>query len=255
MNASDRLSALLRSFVRGPYGPRRGSAGDSSAVGTETHRARRPRSLAASGAAWYAVLQQVARVLFAVVFRIRVEGRRRLPRRGGVLVVSNHQSYLDPVLAAVGMPRPFHPMARRSLFRFPPFAWLIRSLHAFPVRRGSADMGAVREALRRLKGGAVVLMFPEGTRTRDGAIGRLRAGPVMLARRAGVPILPLVIDGAFEAWPRSRRLPRPHPIRVACGRPVSAEAAAGRDPAEVLDAVRREMVEVQRRLRSRRERR
>jgi len=204
--------------------------------------------------AWYAVLQQVARVLFVVVFRIRVYGRSRLPRRGGVLVVSNHQSYLDPILAAVGMPRPFHPMARRSLFRFAPFAWLIRSLHAFPVRRGSADMGAVREALRRLKGGAVVLVFPEGTRTRDGSIGRLHAGPVTLARRAGVPILPIVIDGAFEAWPRSRPVPLPHPIRVACGRPVSAEEAAGCEPARVIEAIRQQMVDVQGRLRRMRSR-
>ena len=200
--------------------------------------------------AWYAVLQQVARVLFVMVFGIRVFGRSHLPRRGGVLVVSNHQSYLDPVLAAVGMPRPFHPMARASLFRLAPFRWLIRSLHAFPVRLGSADMGAIREALRRLKGGAVVLMFPEGTRTRDGSIGPLQAGPVLLARRAGVPILPVVIDGAFEAWPRTHPLPRPHRIRVACGRPVSPQASGRGDAAEIVQGLRHQMLDLQRRLRS-----
>jgi 1-acyl-sn-glycerol-3-phosphate acyltransferase len=199
---------------------------------------------------WYAVLQQVARVLFVTAFGIRVYGRRHLPLRGGVLVVSNHQSYLDPVLAAVGMPRPYHPMARASLFRFPPFAWLIRSLHAFPVKRGSADMGAIREALRRLKGGAVVLMFPEGTRTRDGSIGRLQAGPVLLARRAGVPVLPMVIDGAFEAWPRTRPVPLPHPIRVACGRPFFADELAEGDADDLVETIRGRMVDLQRRLRS-----
>ena len=65
---------------------------------------------------WYGVCQQVARVLFTLFFRIRVIHRERLPARGGVLVVSNHQSYLDPILVAVGMPRPFHPMARETLF-------------------------------------------------------------------------------------------------------------------------------------------
>jgi len=199
---------------------------------------------------WYGVLQQVARVVFVTVFGIRVFGREHLPRRGGVLVVSNHQSYLDPVLAAVGMPRPYHPMARASLFRLAPFAWLIRSLHAFPVRRGSADLGAVREALRRLKGGAVVLVFPEGTRTRDGSIGRLQAGPVLLARRAGVPILPMVIDGAFEAWPRTRLLPRPHGIRVACGRPVATEELAEGKAETIVEAVHDEMLGLQRRLRA-----
>ena len=195
--------------------------------------------------AWYAALQQVARVVFVAAFGIRVYHRGRLPRRGGVLVISNHQSYLDPILAAVGMPRPFHPMARESLFRFAPFRWLIRSLYAFPVRRGTADLGAVREALRRLKGGAVVLMFPEGTRTRDGSVGHLQGGPVTIAARAGVPILPLVIDGAFEAWPRTRRLPRPGPIRVACGVPVSAAEVAAGDPDEIMAAVRGRMVDLQ----------
>ena len=195
--------------------------------------------------AWYAVLQQVARILFVVVFGIRVFGRRRLPRDGGVLVVSNHQSYLDPVLAAVGMPRPYHPMARESLFRFPPFAWLIRSLYAFPVRRSAADMRAVREALRRLRAGAVVLMFPEATRTRDGSIGRLQAGPVVLAARAGVPILPMVIDGAFEAWPRTSPLPRPRRICVVCGRPVSADDVARGDPDAIMAGIRREMLRLQ----------
>jgi len=139
-------------------------------------------------------------------------------------------------------------MARESLFRFAPFAWLIRSLYAFPVRRGSADLRAMREAIRRLRAGQVVLVFPEATRTRDGTIGRLHPGPVALARRAGAAMLPMVIDGAFEAWPRWRRLPRPHPIRVMCGRPVPPEAAEG-DPREVMAALRRRMLDLQRRLR------
>jgi len=252
VNAPDRRSARPRSSERGgsPHPLRGGSRDASSAVGTLTHRAIHRSGIARLTRLWYAVLQQVARVLFVTAFGIRVFGRRHLPRRGGVLVVSNHQSYLDPVLAAVGMPRPYHPMARASLFRFGPFAWLIRSLHAFPVKRGSADMGAIREALRRLKGGAVVLMFPEGTRTRDGSIRRLQAGPVLLARRAGVPILPMVIDGAFEAWPRSRVLPRPHTIRVACGRALTPEELAEGDADALIDTIRDRMVDLQRGLRS-----
>ena len=203
------------------------------------------------GLAWYAACRQVARVLAVVLFGIRVHHRERLPASGGVLVVSNHQSYLDPMLAAVGMPRPFHPMARESLFRFPPFALLIRSLYAFPVRRASADLGAVREALRRLQAGAVVLMFPEATRTRDGSIARLQGGPVTIAARAGVPIVPVVIDGAFEAWPRTRILPRPHRVRVAFGHPVSAAGAAGGDPQAVMDSIRRQMLDLQAELRAR----
>ncbi len=200
---------------------------------------------------WYRFCQAVAQGLFVALFRIRVYYRERLPAQGGVLVVSNHQSYLDPILAAVGMGRAFHPMARESLFRFRPFAWLVRSLYAFPVRRGRADLRAIREALRRLRAGRVVLMFPEGTRTRDGSIGQLHGGPATVAARAGAPLVPAVIDGSFEAWPRWRLLPRPHPVRVAFGEPVAPEAMAGRDPEEVMAVVRETMVGLQTELRAR----
>jgi len=203
---------------------------------------------------WYRLWQQVARVLFVLVFGLRVHHRRRFPRTGGVLVVANHQSYLDPILAAVGMPRAFHPMARESLFRFAPFRWLIGSLYAFPVRRGTADLAAVKEALRRLKAGGVVLVFPEGTRTRDGSIGPMHGGPAAIAARAGVPIVPMVIDGAFEAWPRTRRLPRPHLIRVACGRAVSVGGAGAGAPEAVMASVRRQMLDLQAEMRRQRSR-
>ena len=201
---------------------------------------------------WYRLWQRVAGFLFVLVFGLRVHHRRRFPRTGGVLVVANHQSYLDPILAAAGMPRAFHPMARESLFRFAPFRWLIRSLYAFPVRRGTADLAAVKEALRRLKAGSVVLVFPEGTRTPDGSIGPMHGGPAAIAARAGVPIVPMVIDGAFEAWPRTHRLPRPHLIRVACGAPVMPPQYEGADAAAVMAEVRRRMVELQAELRDKR---
>jgi 1-acyl-sn-glycerol-3-phosphate acyltransferase len=198
---------------------------------------------------WYGVCQQVVLVLFTLFFRIRVIHRERLPARGGVLVVSNHQSYLDPALVAIGMPRPLHPMARESLFRFLPFALLIRSLYAFPVRRASADLGAVREAMRRLKDGAVVLMFPEGTRTRDGSIAPFHAGPITIAGRAGVPVVPAVIEGAFDAWPRTCWLPRPHTVRVAFGRPLSAEEVAAGDPETLIKVLWQRMQDLQAELR------
>jgi 1-acyl-sn-glycerol-3-phosphate acyltransferase len=200
--------------------------------------------------AWYAACRLVAQVLFTVVFGIRVYHRERLPRAGGVLVIANHQSYLDPILAAVGMPRPFHPMARESLFRFLPFEMVIRSLYAFPVRRATADLGAIREAMRRLKDGAVVLVFPEGTRTRDGSIAPLQAGPITIAGRAGVPVVPVVIDGAFEAWPRAALLPVPHRIRVAYGQPLAAEEAAAGDPEALMETLWRRMLDLQAELRS-----
>lgn len=199
--------------------------------------------------AWYAVLQVFAQALFVVLFRGRAFHRERIPAAGGVLVVCNHQSYLDPILAALPIYRPFSPMARDSLFRFKPFAWLIRSLHAFPVRRGAADMSAMRTCIRRLREGGIVLVFPEGTRTRDGSIGRLHAGIVLAAQRAGVPIVPAVIDGAFEAWPRGAALPRPHPVRVNYGEPIPPGEVRRMRPEELAHDIRRRMVDLQHELR------
>jgi 1-acyl-sn-glycerol-3-phosphate acyltransferase len=188
-------------------------------------------------------------VLFSLWFRVRVVHRKRMPARGGALIVSNHQSYLDPILVALGTQRSIHPMARETLFRFLPFALLIRSAYAFPVRRASADLGAIREAMRRLKNGAAVLMFPEGTRTRDGSIAPLQAGLITIAGRTGVPVVPAVIDGAFEAWPRTCWLPRPHTIRVAYGRPLPPEELAAGDPEALVRVLWQRMQDLQAELR------
>ena len=140
-----------------------------------------------------------------------------------MLIASNHQSFLDPLLIGMCLNRPAAYMARSTLFRFGPFGWVLRKVSAFPVKRGGADLGAVREALSRLRAGWAVVLFPEGTRTHDGRIHPLRPGFVSLVRRAGVPVVPAVIDGAFEAWPRRQKLFRPHKIYVGFGRPIWPE--------------------------------
>lgn len=168
----------------------------------------------------YAGLRLVAQLLLTFLFRGRVFGTRHVPRTGGVLLVSNHQSFLDPVLATLAIPRECHYMARDTLFHHPTLRRVIEYLNAFPVKRGTADMGAIKETLRRLKAGKVVLTFPEATRTTDGRIGPMRAGVVLLARKARVPIVPTLILGAFESWPRTRKLPVPRPILVAYEEPI-----------------------------------
>jgi 1-acyl-sn-glycerol-3-phosphate acyltransferase len=200
---------------------------------------------------WYMFCQAIVQALFMALFRGRALHRERVPAEGGLLVVCNHQSFLDPILAALPIRRPFSPMARDSLFRNPAFSWLIRSLYAFPVKRGKADLGAIKEAIRRLKAGRIVLVFPEGTRTRDGSIGKLHAGMVVMAQRAKVPILPMVIDGAFEAWPRGRALPTLHPISVGYGEPIPPQEARSARPEDLARRLRDEMVVLQKELRRR----
>jgi len=184
---------------------------------------------------WYAFCQLGCQLGLVLGFHYRVWGREHVPPRGGVLLVSNHQSFLDPVLVAVGLPRQVHYMARHSLFRKPAFAWLIRSLNAFPLRRGGVDVGAVRETVARLRRGEVVLVFPEGTRTRDGHIRRLQRGVELLARRGRAPIVPVVIDGAFEAWPRHRRWPGLGTVRVLFGPALRPQELAEGDRGGVAE--------------------
>ncbi len=168
----------------------------------------------------YRFLRLLSQLLFIALFRGRVFGTQRVPRCGGVLLVSNHQSFLDPVLATLAIPRECNYMARDTLFAVPWLRPIIEFLNAFPVKRDTADLGAIKETLRRLKAGKLVLAFPEGTRTSDGSIGPMRAGVVLLARKARVPIVPMVILGAYRAWPRTARWPHPAPVVVAYGEPL-----------------------------------
>jgi 1-acyl-sn-glycerol-3-phosphate acyltransferase len=192
----------------------------------------------------YAGVRLFSQMLFIYLFRGRVFGTLRVPRHGGVLLVSNHQSFLDPVLATFALPRECSYMARATLFDSKWLGPVIKRLNAFPVKRGTADMGAIKETLRRLKQGKVVLAFPEGTRTVDGSIGPMRTGVVLLARKARVPIVPTLILGAYESWPRTAKLPRPRPILVAYANPIWPEEHRDWSDEECVEAVRRRIVEL-----------
>jgi 1-acyl-sn-glycerol-3-phosphate acyltransferase len=175
----------------------------------------------------YRLMRQVAHGLFVFYGRGRVFGLGNVPATGPILLASNHQSFFDPILAALALPREVHFMARDTLFRNRYFRWLITHLNAFPVKRASADVGAIKEALRRLKAGVALVTFPEGTRTHDGRIRALHPGIFAIARRANCTIVPTIIEGAHEIWPRNQRLPGLARIWVAYGEPVSAEQLAG----------------------------
>lgn len=198
----------------------------------------------------YRICRYTAQVLFIALFRGRVFGARHVPLHGGVLLVSNHQSFLDPILATLAIPRECNYMARDTLFHHPVLRRVIEFLNAFPVKRDTADVRAVRETLRRLKRGQVVLTFPEATRTCDGSVGPMRAGVVLLARKARVPIIPLLILGAFESWPRGAKLPRPHPVLVAYAEPVYPHRHPERTDDQCVEIVHNRIVELKERFQS-----
>lgn len=174
-------------------------------------------------------VHQLCRLITTVFFDLKVYGRYHVPKTGGVLLVSNHQSFLDPIVLAVQLDRTLSYLAKAELFRNRHFGWLIRALNAFPVEQGAGDVGAVKESIARLQEGHLLNIFPEGSRTPDGRIQPLEKGVALVIRRAKTPVVPVVITGSFRAWPRWRKLPTPHPIRMLFGPPIDGLWKLDRD--------------------------
>lgn len=183
--------------------------------------------------------QVIAQILTRLLFDVKVEGRRNIPRRGGILIASNHQSYLDPVVLAASLHRPLNFVAKSELFSNPIGAWFMRRLNAFPLRQGKGDIGALKETIRRLKEGHMLNIFPEGARTPDGKIHTFERGVALIIRRANVPVVPACIVGAYEAWPINRPLWRASPVRLRFG-PVLKLDGLNTD-AEITAAIEREV--------------
>ncbi len=175
-----------------------------------------------------------------IFWKFRVFGLENIPKTGGVLLVSNHQSYLDPVLIAMVLPREMHFMARRTLFRNPVFRAIIVSFNAFEIERDRADVKGVKSAIVRLEAGNILLVFPEGTRTVNGQVGQMKPAGV-LAERAAVPIVPVLIQGAYEAWPKGG-IPRFGRVSLIFGKPMKSNNVTGDEIREAVLGLKGELV-------------
>jgi 1-acyl-sn-glycerol-3-phosphate acyltransferase len=171
----------------------------------------------------YRVLRRIAQVGFLVLFGIRVFGRENFPKSGSALVCANHQSHLDPMMAGVGCNRRMNYLGRKTLFKVKLFAWLINFLDAIPLDKSGMGIAGIRETMKRLKRGELVLIFPEGTRSHDGEIGKINPGFAVLARRTKTRLLPVGIDGTFDVWPRTKNFPSPSRIAVSIGPAIEFE--------------------------------
>jgi 1-acyl-sn-glycerol-3-phosphate acyltransferase len=185
----------------------------------------------------------MCRVFCILFFRVRVCGRENIPARGAFVLVSNHQSYLDPIFCGTPLKRHLYFLARDSLFASWFFGGLISSVNTIPVKRGEADLTAMRKVIGKLKEGRGFCLFPEGTRTSDGKIAPFKSGVGLLCRRGAAAVVPVVIDGAFECWPRHKRIFSPGSISVCYGKVITAAQVKNmgdRKLAEVLtDTLRR----------------
>ena len=190
---------------------------------------------------WYHSVRYVLAIFATIVFRWRATGQRNVPVAGGVLLVSNHLSFLDVVFLGVPLRRPLNYVARSTLF-VSVLGWFIRSVGAFPIQREGIGASGMKETLKRLRAGGIVTLFPEGTRSRDGKLGPLKPGIAVLVQRTGVPVVPAGLAGTFEIWPRSRLIPVPHPIRIHYGPPIYPVELVGLD-AEAVTALIRDRME------------
>src|SRR3954465_7828299 len=185
----------------------------------------------------YWLVRAVLQPFFHLYFRLSRIGREHVPD-GPVIIASNHRSFLDPFVIPTIARRPLYYVAKEELFRNRFTAWLLNNLGAFPVRRGQGDADMIETAKAILARGDAVLIFPEGTRTRPGALGRPRRGVGRLALETGAPVVPLAVIGT-EAVRKGWRI-RPHKVRIRVGAPLNfpqVETATSQLAAAVTDRI------------------
>ncbi|MEO0528945.1 MAG: lysophospholipid acyltransferase family protein [Planctomycetota bacterium] len=183
---------------------------------------------------WYWLTSTAIWITAKLLYRLRTEGRLRVPMRGPVVLLANHSSHLDPPLVGGATRRQLSYLARDTLFDGP-LGWLIRSYDAVPVDRDGSGIAGIKATLKRLKQGGTMVLFPEGTRSSDGELQPFKPGFVALVRRSKATIVPLGIAGAGEVWPKGQSRPRlTGRIALHYGEPMPSEAFEGLNDEEVV---------------------
>jgi 1-acyl-sn-glycerol-3-phosphate acyltransferase len=173
------------------------------------------------------VIYQVGAAGFRVFFRFYFGWRRhnpeRVPATGSVILACNHESFLDPPLVGSALEREINYLARESLFRFPVLGWILRNWHVVPVDREGGGAKGLRAILDRLMAGGAIILFPEGTRTRDGKLQPARSGIGLTVIKSSSPVVPVRVFGTYRAYGRHLRFPRPFRVEVKFGSPLCFE--------------------------------
>ena len=192
--------------------------------------------------AFFNFCRMVVHAIFIVIYRRRREGLENVPKSGGVLLVANHQSFFDPPLIGGALTtRDTDFLARGGLFKFKPFAWLISTLNATPIKQGAGDTGAMKEVIKRLNEHKAVIVFPEGSRSDDGKVQPFERGISVLLKRAKCVVVPVGIAGVYEVWPRHRSLPRvfAKPVAIVYGDPITTEELLENGADEAIKSIQK----------------
>ena len=153
-----------------------------------------------SGKTLYSFCKTLLYYFFTVFFRFKIIGAEHIPASGGAVIAANHLSLWDPPVIGAACTRPINFMAKEELFAISILKWIITRLKAFPVRRGTADRTAIKHAISLLKNGEILGVFPEGTRSTTGELGKPEPGIAMIVLKAGVPIVPAAIIGTNKVF-------------------------------------------------------
>lgn len=186
----------------------------------------------------YVICRGLLRLIYAVLFPLKIVGRDNVPKEGGVLLCANHISLLDPMTIGIKLKRQVRYMAKAELFEVPVLGWLVRQLGAFPVKRGGVSKESIKTSLNTLRSGHIMGIFPEGTRNSDSGVAK--KGAASFALRSGAAVVPAAIIGSYKPFRR---------MTVVYGAPIdlsSFEGAGSESLEAVTDVIMgriREMIE------------
>lgn len=179
---------------------------------------------------WYWFGYNLSKLLARTMFSFRVIGGERIPESGGCILAMNHQSFLDPPLAGICCKRDIHYLARKTLLKWPILGPIFPQLNVVPVDQDRADMSALKTVIKLVKAGHCTVVFPEGARTEDGNLQPAQPGLGLIIAKTLTPVVPMRIFGAYEAYPRGAKYPKPHRITIVVGetmRFTEADLAGG----------------------------
>ena len=169
---------------------------------------------------FYKILKVIFRFTFNLLFSPKVIGAENVPKEGAMIMAANHMSNWDPPILGTYLPRTVGYMAKEELFKPAIAGAIIKSLNAFPVKRGSSDRGAIKMALNILKKGLCLGIFPEGTRSRDGKLHKAQAGVSLIAAMSKAPVVPTALIGTNRIWSKEEKFPQ---LTIVFGEPIYYE--------------------------------